>query len=150
MKEFVLSIITVLMLCSCGTSETTISTGVNLREYKHCVLGTENINGDADVTDIVLKVENILPEVFTIVSRNEAESLILDGKKVLTPSTNVKSEKWDGGYSYISVSFRDLKTGRLLAVSKSSGQGMSINEDQEIALGKIKKELINAFGRNDY
>ena len=90
-----------------------------------------------------MKVENILPEVFTIVSKERAYYLVQEGKKVLTPDISVKSEKWDGGYSYISISFRDLSTGRLLAVTKSSGQGMSIEEDQNIALNKIYKELIS-------
>ena len=148
MRKVLFAIMLLCSLVSCGTSETVVSTGVNLSEYKYCLLGTGATSGDADVTDIILKVENILPEVFTIVSKERAYYLVQEGKKVLTPDISVKSEKWDGGYSYISISFRDLSTGRLLAVTKSSGQGMSIEEDQNIALNKIYKELISKFGKN--
>ena len=148
MKKILFAIMLLCSLVSCGTNETVVSTGVNLSEYEYCLLGTGATSGDADVTDIILKVENILPEVFTIVSKERAYYLVQEGKKVLTPDISVKSEKWDGGYSYISISFRDLSTGRLLAVTKSSGQGMSIEEDQNIALNKIYKELISKFGKN--
>ena len=149
MKKWLFLIVLIFSLISCGTSETVVSTGVNLGEYEYCLLGTGATSGDADVVDIVLRVENILPEVFTIVSKERAYYLVQEGKKVLTPDISVKSEKWDGGYSYISISFRDLSTGRLLAVAKSSGQGMSIQEDQNIALNKIYKELVSKFGRKD-
>ena len=148
MRKVLFAIMLLCSLVSCGTSETVVSTGVNLSEYEYCLLGTGATSGDADVTDIILKVENILPEVFTIVAKERAYYLVQEGKKVLTPDISVKSEKWDGGYSYISISFRDLSTGRLLAVTKSSGQGMSIEEDQNIALNKIYKELISKFGKN--
>lgn len=147
MKKVLFAIMLLCFLVSCGTSETVVSTGVNLSEYEYCLLGTDSTSGDADVTDIILRVENILPEVFTIVSKERAYYLAQEGNKVLTPDISVKSEKWDGGYSYISVTFRDLLTGRLLAVTKSSGQGMSIEEDQHIALQKIRKELISKFGK---
>ena len=148
MKKVLFAIMLLCSLVSCGTSETVVSTGVNLSEYEYCLLGTGSTSGDADVTDIILRVENILPEVFTIVSKERAYYLTQEGNKVLTPDISVKSEKWDGGYSYISVAFRDWLTGRLLAVTKSSGQGMSIEEDQHIALQKIRKELISKFGKN--
>jgi len=148
MKKILFAIMLLCSLVSCGTSETVVSTGVNLSEYEYCLLETGSTSGDADVTDIILRVENILPEVFTIVSKERAYYLAQEGNKVLTPDISVKSEKWDGGYSYISVAFRDWSTGRLLAVFKSSGQGMSIEEDQHIALQKIKKELISKFGKN--
>ena len=143
MKKILFAIMLLCSLVSCGTSETVVSTGVNLSEYEYCLLGTGSTSGDADVTDIILRVENILPEVFTIVSKERAYYLAQEGNKVLTPDISVKSEKWDGGYSYISVAFRDWSTGRLLAVTKSSGQGMSIKEDQHIALQKIRKELLS-------
>ena len=148
MRKVLFAIMLLCSLVSCGTSETVVSTGVNLSEYEYCLLGTGATSGDADVTDIILKVENILPEVFTIVSKERAYYLVQEGKKVLTPDISVKSEKWDGGYSYISISVRDLSTGRLLAVTKSSGQGMSIEEDQNIAINRIYKERISKFGKN--
>ena len=145
MKKIILFLTTVISLMSCGTSETVLSTGVDLSDYKHCILGTSSIDGSADVVDVILKIENFLPEVLTIVSRSEAAELILQGNKVLTPSINITSEKWDGGHTYIAVSFSDMRTGRLLAVCKSSGIGMSIEEDREIALDKIKDELKKVF-----
>lgn len=146
MKKILLILAIVIGLVSCGTNETVLSTGVNLREYKYCVLRSGNIIVEADVTDIVLKVENVLPHFFTIVSKNEAENLILDGKKVLTSSINAKSEKWGGHSMYISISFHDYKNGRLLAVSKSSGHGNpTVEIDKENALAILEQELMKVF-----
>ena len=39
----------------------------------------------------------------------------------LTPHINVKSEKWDGGHTYITITFYDLYTDQSVAVVKSSG-----------------------------
>lgn len=53
----------------------------------------------------------------------------------LTPNIHVTSEKWDGGHTYITVTFYDHGTNQSIAVVKSSGIGMSISQDQNIALG---------------
>ena len=50
---------------------------------------------------------------------------------------NVKSEKWDSGHSYITITFYDLYTDQSVAVVKSSGIGLSILQDQKLALGAI-------------
>ena len=53
----------------------------------------------------------------------------------LTPHINIKSEKWDGGHTYITITFYDLYTDQSVAVVKSSGIGLSISQDQKLALG---------------
>ena len=152
MKKIVLFLTTVIALMSCGgTNETVLSTGINLSDYKYCVVGTSSIDGSADLADLILKVENFLPEVLTVTSKTEASDLIFEGQKVLTPAINVSSEKRDGlYYTYIAVSFHELKTGKLLAVCKSSGVGSTVKEGRRYSYDHIKKELINSFlRRND-
>lgn len=152
MKKIVLFLTTVISLMSCGgTNETVLSTGINLSDYKYCVVGTSSIDGSADLADLVLKVENFFPEVLTLISKADAAELISEGQKVLTPAINVSSEKRDGlYYTYIAVSFHDLKTGKLLAVCKSSGAGSTMKEGRRYSYDHIKKELINAFlSKND-
>lgn len=151
MKKIVLFLTTVISLMSCGgTNETVLSTGINLSDYKYCVVGTSSIDGSADLADLVLKVENFFPEVLTLISKADAAELISEGQKVLTPAINVSSEKRDGlYYTYIAVSFHDLKTGKLLAVCKSSGVGSTVKDGRRYSYDRIKMELINAFSRKN-
>lgn len=149
MKKLFLITVTVLMSCG-GTNETVLSTGIILSDYKHCVVGTSSIDGSADLADLVLRVENFFPEVLTVTSKAEAAELISEGQKVLTPAINVSSEKRDGlYYTYIAVSFHDLKTGKLLAVCKSSGVGSTVKDGRRYSYDRIKMELVNAFSRKN-
>ena len=54
-----------------------------------------------------------------------------------------QSEKWDGGHTYITVTFYDYNTNQSVAVIKSSGIGMMVSHDQSIALSAIRKRLVN-------
>ncbi len=90
-------------------------------------------------------VKNEISEKLQVVSAEKASSLINQGEKVLSPKINVKTEKWDGGHTYISISFYDHYTNQSVAVVKSSGIGWSISQDQELAYKAIKKELDKAF-----
>lgn len=69
--------------------------------------------------------------------------------KKLHPKINVKTEKWDGGHTYISISFYDYDTNQSIAVIKSSGIGWSISQDQKLAYKAIKKNLTKSFRRQD-
>ena len=138
----------ILFFISCGTSYTVVSTGVDLSEYKYCLSDVGDINGDAELSDIILEVENLYPKIFSIVTKEQARIIISGGDKVFVSEISVKSEKWEGGHSYITILFKDYSTGRLLAVIKSSGIGMSVYEDQQIALQYIKKELLYRFKKN--
>ena len=78
-------------------------------------------------------------------SAEKAILLLSLGEKVVSPKINVKTEKWDGGYTYISVNFYDYDTNQSIAVVKSSGIGLTISQDQELAYKAIKKELNKFF-----
>ena len=65
--------------------------------------------------------------------------------KSTSPKINVKTEKWDGGHTYISISFYDYDTNQSIAVVKSSGIGLTISQDQKLAYKAIKKELDKVF-----
>ena len=75
----------------------------------------------------------------------QAITLLEQGEKILSPRISVKSEKWDGGHTYISISFYDYETNQSVAVVKSSGIGLSIAHDQQLAFSAIKKELNKVF-----
>ena len=90
-------------------------------------------------------VQNELSGKLQVVSSSEALSLIDRCEYVITPRINVKTEKWDGGHTYITISFYDFKTNQLVAVVKSSGIGLSISQDQKLAFSAIKKELNKVF-----
>lgn len=134
----------ILLFTSCAsTHNSVISNGMNLADYKYAVLGTDS--GDAELADILVMVENDLAQKINIVSEAKAFELASTGHKILRPMISVKSEKWDGGHTYISIIFRDYETNQSVAVIKSSGIGASISQDQKLAYQAIKKEIDKVF-----
>ena len=130
--------------CASSKSVTTLANGTNLSQYKYVVFGS-NDEGDAELADILMMVQNDISDKLQVVSNAKAHSLINQGIKVLTPRISVKTEKWDGGHTYISISFFDFDTNQNVVVVKSSGIGLSISQDQELAYKAIKKELDKTF-----
>ncbi len=130
---------------SCASSHnTTIAKGNDISLYKFIVFGN-NDEGDAELADILMQVQNDLSERFQVVSPENVLQLINQGVKVISPKINVKTEKWDGGHTYISISFYDFGTNQSIAVVKSSGIGLSISQDQKLAYKALKKELDKMF-----
>lgn len=141
---FALSITLILMSCASSKSTTTISNGIALSDYKYIVFGKED-DGDAELADILMMVQNELSNKLVVLSPIKAQSLLAQGEKILSPRISVKTEKWDGGHTYISISFYDFDTNQSIAVVKSSGIGLSISQDQKLAFSAIKKELNKVF-----
>ena len=134
------------MSYSCASSKgtTTVSNGMSLTDYKYIVFGNED-NGDAELADILMMVQNELSDKLIILSPVNAQFMLNQRKKILTPRISIKSEKWNGGHTYISISFYDYETNRNVAVVKSSGIGYSISHNQQLAFSAIKKELNKVF-----
>lgn len=139
-----LIVCTVIASCASSQSVKTTVNGKDISQYKYVVFGSDN-EGDAELADIIMMVQNDISEKYQVVSPEKARDLIYQGENVLSPRINVKTEKWDGGHTYISISFYDYDTNQSLAVVKSSGIGLSITQDQKLAYEAIKKELDKAF-----
>lgn len=92
-----------------------------------------------------MMVQNDISNKLQVVSASRAITLINEGEHVLSPKISVKTEKWDGGHTYISISFYDYETNQSVAVVKSSGIGLSISQDQKLAYKALKKELDKTF-----
>ncbi len=145
MKKILFALSIFVLTTSCASSvNTTVSNGVYLPKYQYIVFGNED-SGDADLADIIMMVQNELSDLFIVASPLDAIGIIKERGYVLSPKISIKSEKWDGGHTYISISFYDYATNRMVAVVKSSGIGLSVSHDQEIALSAIKKELNRVF-----
>lgn len=136
-------IVGLLLMTACSSSKAVISNGVVLSNYKYVVFGSET-TGDRTLDDIMMSVQNEISNTqLTVLSKNN----ISEDMYVLTPHINVQSENWDGGHTYITITFYDYHTNQAVAVIKSSGIGMTLSHDQSIALGAIKKKLQNTFGK---
>ena len=144
--KYIMSIIVVLlMMVSCATSKTVLLNNVNISKYKYVVFGTE-ISGDRELDDVSMEVQNYIASTDLIVlsSYNSIDKVeCLDC--ILTPHIHVTTEKWDGGHTYITVTFYDYVGGQRIAVVKSSGIGLTVIHDQNIALDAIKEELDKLF-----
>lgn len=132
-----------IIFTSCGTSKIMMVDGVtNLSEYEYIVFG-EGSNGSADLDEVLFIVRQEISRTrLKTISKYEANNLILLGHKVLTPNINITSQYWDGGQTYITVSFYDYDSGMLLAMIKSTGGlGFFVEHDQSIAIDEFCKKL---------
>ena len=132
------------MISCMSSTNTVLSHGIDLSEYKYIVFGKDD-KGDAELDDIMMMLQNELANKLVVLSPVKAQQLLDQGEKILSPRINVKSEKWDGGHTYISISFYDFETNQNIAVVKSSGIGLSINQDQKLSYSAIIKELKKVF-----
>lgn len=148
MKQLMLLVMSVfsmfLISCASSKSTTTIANGSDLSKYKYVVFGNGD-EGDAELSDILMLVQNDISQRLKVVTPENASNLIREGKGVLSPKISVKTEKWDGGHTYITISFYDYSTNQSVAVVKSSGIGLTISHDQKLAYKALKKELDKTF-----
>lgn len=121
-----------------------MSNGETFSKYHYVVFG-ELGNGDAELSDILLEARNEIGLYLKEVDGNEALGLVQKGENVLSPNINVKTERWDGGYTYFTVNFYDYVTNKLVGVVKSKGRGLTIEEDQTLSLEALRKELGKRF-----
>lgn len=137
-----------MMLTSCSSSaKLVVSTGANISKYKYVSFGKEQ-TGDRELDDVLLLVQNEIANTkLQPISLMYAPDDYLGN--TLSPHINVKSEKWNGGYTYITITFYDIYTDQIIAVIKSSGKGLSISDDQELALWAIRRKLKNVFGKKE-
>lgn len=133
---------------SCSSSANlVVSNGVTLSKYKYVSFGKVQ-TGDRGLDDVMMQVQN---EIANTRLQPVSASYVLDDYmgKTLTPNIHITSERWDGGHTYITITFYDLQTDQSVAVVKSSGIGMSISQDQKLALKAIRKELQSTFGKKE-
>lgn len=142
--SFALVTITLVMMsCASSKNSSTLSKVVDISQYKYIVFGPNSNEGDADLADVMLMVQNELSKKLKVVSPDKALELLEAGEHVLSPRINVKSEKWEKGQAYITINFQDFKTRQGVAVLKSSGIGWPVSEER--ALNAIRKELNKVF-----
>lgn len=140
----IITIITVIQACS--TSRVVISHDTDPSKYSYVVFW-EKLTGDRELDDMIMAVQNqIAATKLTVVSKQEGLTKTILGESVLSPSIHISTEKWDGGHTYITITFWDYNTNQRIIVIKSSGIGLSISQDQNIALGAIQKKLNKIFG----
>ena len=139
-----ISIITVL-ITSCATGKIVLSNNANINKYKYVIFGYET-SGDRELDDVVMSVQNQIAETNLIVlSASNTSKIIECSDSILTPNIHVTSEKWDGGHTYITVTFYGYNNNQRVVVIKSSGIGMTVKHDQSIALNAIRKKLNKLF-----
>ena len=140
----IISIPVTLVSCASSKSSTVVANGLDLSKYKYVVFGDDD-KGDAELSDILMLVQNAISQKLQVVSSKQALALIHQGEGVLSPKINVKTEKWDGGHTFITINFFDFNTNQSVVILKSSGIGLSISQDQKLAYKAIMKELNKTF-----
>lgn len=145
----IFSIFSVICTSCSSSASIVVSSGADLSKYKYkyVVFGKES-TGDGELSDIIMLVENEISNTkLQPISLRYAPDDYLE--YTLTPDIHVTSEKWDGGYTYITITFSDIFTGQNVAVIKSRGIGLTVSHDQKLALNAIREKLQNIFGKKD-
>ena len=144
--KYVISITMILLvMASCASGRIVLSNDVNINNYKYVVFGTKS-SGDSELDDVSMEVQNHIASTDLIVlSSPNSINKVECWDCILSPNIHVTTEKWDGGHTYITVTFFDYVSGQRIAVVKSSGIGLTVAHDQIIALNSIKKELDKLF-----
>ena len=139
-------VLAIISLASCSSSANlVISNGANLSNYKYISFAKEQ-TGDRNLDDIMMLIQNEIANTkLQPISLSYAPDDYLS--HTLSPNIHITSEKWDGGHTYITITFYDLLTDQRVAVIKSSGIGLSIAQDQKLALSAIRKKLQSVFGK---
>lgn len=137
-----------LILSSCSSSANLVlSNGIDISKYKYVCFGNEQ-TGDRSLDDVMMIVHNEITNTkLQPISMSYAPDDYLG--HTLTPNIHVTSETRSGGQTYITITFYDLLTDQSVAVIKGSGMGFTIEHDQELALGAIRKKLQSAFGKKE-
>lgn len=144
-KHILAIAIVLLIMVSCASSKVVLSNNVNIDKYKYVIFGDET-TGDRELDDVVMAVQNHISSTnLKVLSSTNRLNILECSDSILTPNIHITSEKWDGGHTYITVTFYDYNSNQRVAVVKSSGIGVTIGHDQNIALGAIEKELDKLF-----
>ena len=96
MKKYVsyfmlIAIVSVFVSCASSKSTTTVLSGTDISKYKYVVFGTGD-EGDAELADMLMMVQNEISEKLQVVSAEKAKTLIAFGEKVASPKINVKTK----------------------------------------------------------
>ena len=133
------------LMTSCASGKIVLSNDANINKYKYVIFGKET-SGDRELDDVVMSVQNqIAGTNLTVLSPSNTLKILECSDSILSPNIHVTSEKWDGGHTYITVTFYDYSTNQSVAVIKSSGIGMTVSHDQSIALNAIRRKLNELF-----
>lgn len=141
---FIITIVVILMT-SCASGKIVLSNDADISKYKYVIFGTET-SGDRELDDMVMSVQNVIAGTnLTVLYASNTLRIFECSDSILTPNIHITSEKWDGGHTYITVTFYDYNTNQRVAVVKSSGIGMTVGHDQSIALRAIRKKINKLF-----
>lgn len=147
-KRIIPIAIIIILMASCSSSKIVLSSNANIDKYKYIIFGNES-SGDRELDDIVMAVQNQITETnLKVLSTSNILKISECSDSILTPNIHVTSEKWEGGHTYITVTFYDYNNNQRIAVIKSSGIGMTVSHDQNIALNAIRKKLDKLFKKH--
>ena len=117
-QKFIIHIISIAamiaLMTSCASGKIVLSNDANISKYKYVIFGKET-SGDRELDDVVMSVQNQIAETnLTVLSPSNTLKIFECSDSILSPNIHVTSEKWDGGHTYIGISFPPRVTVRLL------------------------------------
>ncbi len=81
-----------------------------------------------------------------VISEDEAYEKAEFGGYVLTPAIEVMKEGWQGGHTYILITFYDYYTGNSVAAVQSKTPGLNFARKAKTAVKAIERKLKATFG----
>jgi len=124
-KQIIPIAIVISLVTSCSSSKIVLSNNANIDKYKYVIWGNKS-SGNRELDDVIMTVQNQIAETnLKVLSASNTFEILGSSDSILTPNIHVTSEKWDGGHTYITVTFYDYNNNQPIAVVKSSGIGMT-------------------------
>ena len=148
LRNYLIILLSVLVLSSCSTDKTMIAKGVNLNKYQYASL-TQTRNSFGTVTDIEIEpgiYDAIESTRLKLIGAQRINDLSAEQKEKLVLakySATSSQEK-----SVLSVSFEDYMTGKTVASCRSSNStAWTRQRDVDKAIRKLAKRIVKVWGK---
>jgi len=142
LRNYLIILLSVLVLSSCSTDKTMIAKGVNLYKYQYASL-TQTRNSVGTVTDIEIEpgiYDAIESTRLSMIGAQRINDLSSEQKEklVLAKYSAISSQE----ESVLTVSFEDYMTGKTVASCRSSNSaGWTRQRDVDKAIKKLAKRI---------
>ena len=148
LRNYLIILLSVLVLSSCSTDKTMIAKGVNLYKYQYASL-TQTRNSVGTVTDIEIEpgiYDAIESTRLSMIGAQRINDLSAEQKeKLVLAKYSATSSKEE---SVLTVSFEDYMTGKTVASCRSSNRtAWTRQRDVDRAIRKLARRIEKVWGK---
>ena len=149
MKKLLFLIVSVFIVCSCGTTpKSTVAPNVKFSNYEFAAIGTKTTGSNVVLMDAHMKIQNALTSLgYNVIVDTRINSLTRDERtRLFTVEFSMTSTSEE---SICLIYVTDYLTDNLLATCRGAfGLGWNVAGDQRGAIDSAIKQLTNTIENN--